>query len=201
MRKIFPLTGQPARRSVAVLIFSEWSSPASRMPRRFWMPHPAGIGHLVCPREEIVKRFIVLALSALIISATAMAAQTRKAVEMNRGQGQVYVSLYRVAPGKHVAFLKWMADRDALDKAIGLPQAQWYAHMEGDSWDYMAVAPVLSDAQQQKEDQAAKAKGMTTGPAASIEFRTMIASHTDTLSAGPMTVSKLYALASGQQQP
>jgi hypothetical protein len=145
-----------------------------------------------------VKRLTVLVLLALAFSAAVTSAQTRKAVEMRKGQGQVYVSLYRVAPGKHVAFLKWMADRDALDKQLGIPQAQWYAHMEGDSWDYMAVAPVLTDAQQKQEDDAAKSKGMTAGPAASIEFRTMIAYHTDTLAAGPMTVGELSAMANGQ---
>ena len=148
-----------------------------------------------------MKRYIVLALLTLVLSTAVTAAQTRNAAEMRKGHGEAYVSLYRVAPGKHVAFPNWMADRDALDKQLGIPQAQWYVHMEGDSWDYMAVAPVLSDDEQKKEDDAAKAKGMTTGPAASIEFRTMIASHTDTLSDGPMTAEEVYAVASGQQQP
>lgn len=146
-----------------------------------------------------MQRFTSVALLTLALAmSTTAATATRKATEMRKGQGQVYVSIYRVAPGKQVAFLKWMADRDALDKSIGLPQAQWYAHMEGDSWDYMGVAPVLTDAQQTQEDNAAKAKGMTTGPTASIEFRTMIASHTDTLAAGPMTVSEMSAMANGQ---
>ncbi len=101
------------------------------------------------------------------------------------------VSLYRVAPGKHAAFLKWMADRDAIDKQLGLPRAQWYAHFQGDSWDYIAIAPMLSDAQQKKEDDAAKAKGLTIGAKSSVEFREFIASHTDTLSFGPMTVSDM----------
>ena len=56
------------------------------------------------------------------------------------------------APGQHRAFLKWMADRDAIGKSIGLPQAQWYVHMEGGSWDYDGIAPVLTDAQQEQED-------------------------------------------------
>ncbi|MGH8213050.1 MAG: hypothetical protein ACREPP_07490 [Rhodanobacteraceae bacterium] len=137
-------------------------------------------------------------LLALILGTTAAIAAGPNANEMRKGEGQAYVSLYRVAPGKHVAFLKWMADRDALDKQLGLPQAQWYAHMEGDSWDYMAVAPVLTAAQQKREDDAARAKGMTAGVAASIEFRSMIASHTDTLAAGPMTATEMSAMANGQ---
>lgn len=146
-----------------------------------------------------MKRFLVLALLVLIFSTAVASGQTRKADEMRNGQGQVIVSLYRVAPGKHIAFLKWEADRDALHKQLGFPQGQWYAHKEGDSWDYMSVEPALTDAQQKKVDEAARAKGMTAGPAGSIEFRTMIASHTDTLADGPMTASELSAMmANGQ---
>ena len=108
------------------------------------------------------------------------------------GEGNTIVSIYHVAPGKHVAFLKWMADRDAIDKGLGLPLAQWYVHMQGDSWDYVGIAPELSEAQQKKSDDAAKARGLATGPRASIEFRQFITSHTDTISAGPMTASELY---------
>ena len=142
---------------------------------------------------------VVMLALALAMSTTVATAQTiRKATELRKGEGQVYVSIYHVAPGQHRAFLKWMADRDGIDKSVGLPQAQWYVHMEGDSWDYVGIAPVLTDAQQKQEDDAAKAKGMTTGPAASIEFRQFITSHTDTLAAGPMTASEASAELGGQ---
>ena len=52
--------------------------------------------------------------------------------------------------------------------------------------------PDLTEAQQKKLDDAAMAKGLTTGPKASIEFRQFINAHTDTISAGPMTASELY---------
>lgn len=132
-------------------------------------------------------------LLGLALAAPAVLAQS----SMPMKEPQAIVSLYRVATGKHVAFLKWMAARDAIDQQLGLPRAQWYAHMQGDSWDYMAVAPVLSDAQQKQEDDAAKAKGLAIGPRASIEFREYIASHTDTISAGPMTVSEVLSKATG----
>ncbi len=110
--------------------------------------------------------------------------------------GRAVISLYRVAPGKHVAFLKWMADRDAIDQQLGLPRAQWYAHFQGDSWDYIAIAPDLTEAQQKKEDDAVKTKGLAIGLKASLEFRQFIASHTDTVSIGPLTASDLAARAS-----
>jgi membrane-bound lytic murein transglycosylase B len=108
-------------------------------------------------------------------------------------QPRALIEIYHVAPGKQIAFLKWMADRDAIDQQLGLPRAQWYAHLEGASWDYLAVGPDLTDAQTKQQDDAARAKGLASGPKASIEFRQYIASHTDTLTVGPMTVSDLSA--------
>ena len=102
------------------------------------------------------------------------------------------VAIYHVAPGKHVDFLKWMAAREAVGKEAGLPAVQWYAHMDGDSWDYVAIAPKLSDADTKKADELAKKKkGLKVGPMGGIEFRALIASHTDTVAAGPLSAAEI----------
>jgi hypothetical protein len=106
------------------------------------------------------------------------------------------VSLYRCAPGKQLDFLKWMAENQAISKEAGVPSSQVYAHTDGDSWDYMQIAPDLTEAQQAKVDEVAKKHGRKTGFAASLEFRTMIAWHTDTFVVGPVTASDLVAAAS-----
>lgn len=101
------------------------------------------------------------------------------------------VSLYRVAPGKHLEFLQWMAAREALDRAINAPATQWYAHMSGDSWDYVAIAPDLDAAMTERSDAEAKKRGLSTGMRAALEFRQVMAYHTDTLAAGPYTAEQL----------
>ena len=63
---------------------------------------------------------------------------------------QVVISIYHIAPGKHVDFLKWMAAREAVSEAAGVAPTQWYVHVDGDSWDYVAISPDLSDEQQDK---------------------------------------------------
>jgi hypothetical protein len=122
------------------------------------------------------------------LAAPALMAQDVKAAPE---PGRAIVSLYRIAPGEQLAFLKWMATRDAIDQQLNLPRANWYAHVDGDSWDYIAIGPQLTDAQQKQADDAARAKGLAVGPRASIEIRQFVASHTDTLSSGPMTASQL----------
>jgi hypothetical protein len=103
------------------------------------------------------------------------------------------VSLYRAAPGQQVALLKWMAAQDRASVAAGLPASQIYVHTSGDSWDYLVINPVTTKAQDDAVDAAAKKMGIASGPRASIEFRTMIASHTDTMSDGPTTAAQILA--------
>ena len=100
--------------------------------------------------------------------------------------GTAIVSIYRVAPGKHRAFLKWMADREAVGEGSRrAPATKWYRHLDGDSWDYLAIAPDHNDAIDNKADAIAKQRGLTTGMRPGLELRELMASHTDTIVAGP----------------
>lgn len=110
--------------------------------------------------------------------------------------GKVIVSIYHVAPGKHLEFLKWMAARDASIKEAGIADTQWYAHTDGDSWDFIGISPQTTPEQDDKVDAINKSKGMTTGFKAALEFRTMINSHTDTYARGPTTAAALVEAAS-----
>ena len=131
-----------------------------------------------------VAPLVLLALACLAAAASAQAAKEPP---------HVRVALYRIAPGKQLEFLKWVAANDAIDKEAGVPVSQLYAHTNGDSWDYMQIAPELSKEQQAKVDEATKKHGRKTGFAASLEFRTFVASHTDTDAMGPVTAAELVA--------
>ena len=143
------------------------------------------------------RRFLAtpfLFLGLLSLAAPAAYAQTAKTEAKDPPTARI--ALYRVAPGKHLDFLKWMAETEAIDKEAGVPVSQVYAHTNGDSWDYMQIAPDLTKEQQAKVDEVSKKRGRKTGMAASLEFRTFIAWHTDTMTIGPMTAADLVAAAS-----
>ena len=115
-------------------------------------------------------------------------------------EDQTYIiTTYHVAPGHQTAFLEWAANQDAIAQEVGLPIGQWYVHMNGDSWDYLQIAPDIDTTPEQDEalDAAARARGMATGPAVGIELRQHIASHTDTFVAGPMTAAEILAALRG----
>jgi hypothetical protein len=105
------------------------------------------------------------------------------------------IALYRAAPGQQVALLKWLAAQDQAAQAAGLPRSQLYAHTDGDSWDYLAIDPVTTPAQDKAVDAAAKKMGLAIGPAASLEFRKYVAVHTDTFVIGPVTAAQYLSLA------
>ena len=105
------------------------------------------------------------------------------------------VALYRAAPGQQVALLRWFASQNRAVRAAGLPVGQLYVHTDGDSWDYLAVDPVTTPAQEAAIDAAAKKLGMPIGPAASLEFRKYISVHTDTYAIGPTTPEQYLAMA------
>jgi len=105
------------------------------------------------------------------------------------------VALYRAAPGQQVALLKWLAAQDAAAQAAGVPTGQIYAHTDGDSWDYLAIDPVTTPAQDKAIEAAQRKMGLGTGPAQSLELRKYIAMHTDTFVIGPVTPAQYLALA------
>lgn len=101
------------------------------------------------------------------------------------------ISIYHAAPGHQQALLEWLAQQERISAAAGIPASQLYAHVDGDGWDYLMIAPATTDAQDDAFDAAAAKMGLPTGPKVGLELRKHIQSHTDTFVAGPMTASQM----------
>jgi len=143
-------------------------------------------------RSFPIARLLIL---ALLVATTASAARAQTAKSEMKQPPTAVVSLYRIAPGKQLDFLKWMAELAAINKEAGVPADHWYAHTNGDSWDYLHVAPDLSSEQQAKVDEVAKKHGRKTGFAATLDIRTFVAWHTDTFVIGPVSAAELVSSA------
>ena len=139
-----------------------------------------------------MKQLIKLAAAAAVgavVSGTVVYAQAGSA-----DPPRARIALYRAAPGQQVALLRWLASQDQIAQSVGLPASKLYAHTDGDSWDYLAIDPVTTDAQDKALDDAAKKAGRAIGPAASIEFRRYVSTHTDTFAVGPLTPAQYLAM-------
>ena len=133
------------------------------------------------------------ALALVVISSLLLAAP-----RWNQGTtdpGKARISIYQVAPGRQLDFLKWMAAREEVARAAGVPATQLYAHLDGDRWDYLVIWPLTTSEQDRKLDEQASARGLKTGFPAALEFRELLSSHTDTTAAGPTTAAALVAAA------
>jgi hypothetical protein len=103
------------------------------------------------------------------------------------------VSLYHAAPGQQEALLRWFAQQDRIAQAAGVAPMQLYIHTDGDSWDYMGINPVTTDAQDQAIDAAARKLGLPSGPRVPLDLRKYITSHTDTYTIGPISADQAIA--------
>lgn len=141
--------------------------------------------------QRTITRVVVL-MCVLVLAG--MAVQSQPPQTKNE-PGRYIVSIYNVSAGKHLAFLKWFAQQEALAKEAGAPAAMWFRHTDGAGWDYIVVTPVGTPTQEEelgkKVDALAKSKGMSTGAANQLEFRSFISNHSDTYSMGPMTAAEL----------
>ena len=104
--------------------------------------------------------------------------------------GRAIISIYHAAPGHQIELLKWLASQDRAATAAGVGRAQLYVHTDGDSWDYLMIAPVTTPEQDAAIEAAGKKLGIEAGVRASIDLRKHIASHTDTFVRGPMTAAQ-----------
>ena len=140
-----------------------------------------------------MKRQTTLALVA--VCAFTLFAAPRWSQDGRKDVGRARITIYRIAPGKHLDFLKWLAIQDEVAKEAGLPTAQLYAHLDGDSWDYLGIGPVTTPEQDRKIDEILARKGFKTGFPAALQFREYLAWHTDTFAVGPTSASELVAQA------
>lgn len=128
-------------------------------------------------------------------AALAIALATPAAAQQG-GQSAI-ISTYHAAPGHQVALLKWLAERERISAAAGVPPSRLYVHQDGSGWDYLLIAPVTTPAQDEALEAAAKRMGLGAGPGVGIELRKHIADHSDTFVSGPMSVAD-YLAAIGQ---
>jgi hypothetical protein len=139
--------------------------------------------------KQLIKLAAAAALGA-IASGTVVYAQT-SASEPPKAR----IALYRAAPGQQVALLRWMVQQDRIAQSAGVPTGKIYAHTDGDSWDYLAIDPATTPAQDAAIDAAAKKMGLPGGAARALELRKYIAMHTDTYTIGPVTPAEYLAMA------
>ncbi|MEX6634797.1 hypothetical protein [Hyphococcus lacteus] len=143
-------------------------------------------------------RFAVLPVIILAFGlAVPTMAQQYKAEIPTSSEGWPAASfeVFRIAPGKHEAFVRRIAKLDEVLAVGGQPPLQLFFHDSGSDWDVLIFKPIsdvkLTSAQ--KAAMAAKRKELglpAGGPASFVALRKNVASHTDTKAYGPVSAQK-----------
>ncbi|HEX7915649.1 hypothetical protein [Rudaea sp.] len=98
------------------------------------------------------------------------------------------IEIYHIAPGKHVEFLKLIAQYDEANRQAGLPPRELYVHSDGGAWDFLLIqSETVDPAKQALVDAALKKLGAPTGAKFWVAIRQTVAEHTDTVATGPTT--------------
>jgi hypothetical protein len=139
---------------------------------------------------DFMRKIFQLAAAAAV---GAIASGTMVYAQAPAPTPRAIVTLYHAAPGQQEGLLRWLAEQDRVARAAGVAPVQLYVHTDGDSWDYMGIAPATTEAQDEAIDAAAKKLGVMSGPRVSLELRKYIASHTDTYAIGPISPEQAVA--------
>lgn len=130
---------------------------------------------------RILAAFLALALASPVAAQTAAAPK-----EFPKS----LVEIYRIAPGQHEAFLRFIARTDAVNVEAGLPPRQLYVHSDGEGWDFMLIQPAETPADKRAAlDAAWEKSGLPSGADFFFEIRKYIAEHSDTFAKGPTTAA------------
>lgn len=134
-------------------------------------------------------RYLIACL-AIALAAPA----TAQTVAAPESPSKSLVEIYRIAPGQHEAFLRFIARADAVNIEAGLPPRQLYVHSDGEGWDFMLIQPAETPADKRAALNAAWEKsGLPSGADFFFEIRKYIAEHSDTFARGPTTATDFLA--------
>ena len=119
----------------------------------------------------MIKRFIIPFLALGVLASAPALAESK----------DMLIEIYRIAPGKHAEFLRHLALLDQANAEAGLPARQLFVHQDGASWDFVLLQPAHhTDDENAKLDAAFRKLGIPQGAKFFVNFRQLIAEHTDT---------------------
>jgi hypothetical protein len=133
------------------------------------------------------KACLATLLAGLVFCSAAPAqSTTNAATESKPKPPRSLVEIYRIAPGKHEEFLRFVAMLDEINIKAGLPPRQLYVHQDGADWDFVLIQPASTPPEFAAAfEQAWAESGAPSGANFFLKIREFIAEHSDTFATGP----------------
>jgi len=150
------------------------------------MNTPRSEKHLPKPARTLL--FIGALVTCLLGSA--VHAQTDESEAESAAPARKLIEIYRIAPGKHEEFLRFIAYLDDINVKAGLPPRDLYVHNDGAGWDFIIIQPASTP--EDKADALSRAwdeAGAPSGADFFLKIREFIVEHSDTFATGPTSAS------------
>jgi hypothetical protein len=142
------------------------------------------------PTKYAKVNSLAFAFLLLLLSQTILAQSDADEPETEPAPVRKLVEIYRIAPGKHEEFLRFIAFLDDINIQAGLPPRELYIHNDGAGWDFIIIQPASTPPD--KADALAKAweeSGAPSGPNFFLHIRQFITEHSDTFATGPTSAA------------
>ena len=132
-------------------------------------------------------RVAMLVVAAWLWAPAVLASSDDTGTE-DKAPEKVLIEIYRIAPGKHEAFLRDIAAFDKANELAGLPPRQLYVHSDGAGWDFLLIQPARTPADKSEAlENAWKELELPSGTRFFLKFRENILEHSDTFAYGPVS--------------
>ena len=129
-------------------------------------------------------------VAAVLLTLAALAAPPAQAAVPAPAPQKLLVEIYRIAPGQHEEFMRFIALFDEANRRAGLPPRQLYVHRDGAGWDFMIIQPAdIPDDKEEALEKAYKDLDTPSGANFFVTIRRFIAEHSDNFVTGPTTAA------------
>jgi hypothetical protein len=107
-------------------------------------------------------------------------------------QSSIYtITVWKIHPGKHVEFIKYMKEWEQVYIDIKLPPIKWYRKISGDSYDFISVSPPFNNAKEHEMEKVGKARGLPIGYNYTLKLNEYVDTYTSTYVEGPQSMADL----------
>jgi len=109
-------------------------------------------------------------------------------------QSSIYtITVWKIHPGKHVEFIKYMKEWEQVYIDIKLPPMKWYRKISGDSYDFVSISPPFNNAKEHEMEKVGKARGLPIGYNYTLKLNEYVDSYTSTYVEGPQSMADLLS--------
>lgn len=103
------------------------------------------------------------------------------------------ITIWKIHPGKHVEFIKYMKEWEEVFEEIKEPPMKWYRKISGDSYDFVSISPPFNYKVEQAMEAAGKKRGLPIGYNYTLKLNEFADSYTSTIVEGPQSMADLLS--------